>query len=1085
MNAVSVKDRVYRDDHKLKIGKRIVLPKSFVGSPRWYNSEFQDAMAICREHHKPDFFITMTCNPHWSEIERELRKGETVQDRPDIVARVFKQKKDQLLKDINASKVFGKVPACLWVIEFQKRGLPHIHILVILSDDDRLTSVSEVDNVICAELPPDPEMFDADTKEKEQAVRLNAIVLRNMIHGPCGKSNPNSPCMVDGKCSKNYPKKFCSRTVLDPDNAHPEYQRLAPEKGGRSIISTIGNKEYVIDNSMIVPYSPFLSLRFDCHINIELCNSPTSPKYLYKYVYKGADRAMVRTEVEGDSENKDEISEFEDLRSIGSSEAAWQIFNFNITKKHPAVYALRCHLEDEHQVVFDSDNAESVLDNQRITELVGFFDCNRLNPETRTKYVDFPKKFVWKEKLWKPRKAAFDTIGRVHSIHPAAGDVFYLRMLLHHDHCMGKTSFNDLRTYKGELCETYQEICRLLGLLQDDKEWDEVLSEGSVTKLSGALRELYTTILLFSMPANPRELFERHFLEWTDDFVYDAEEKGLTLDEQQLKTLVLLDLKKRMQSWERQLSTFGLKEPTQEELEAVNQADIEDTSALVREELNFKRQDLINLVNERKHQFTKSQMIVFETVMEAVLNGIPLCLFIDARGGTGKTFVLNAILSQIRLLPSETESSVALATGTTGIAANLLHLGRTFHSRFKAPLSPHEDSVLSIDAQSTLADLIRKAKVIVIDEAPMLHKFHLEAMDRTLMDIMDLEKPFGGKIVVLSGDFRQTLPVIPGASSATVIDSAINRSYLWKHFNVLKLDENMRVKACNDSSLKAFDEWTLAVGDGLVVSVDEADSIEIPDEMCMDIIPKSVQDPNSEKTAMKRLAEHVYPSIGANSKISGWMDGRAILAPTNKQVDEINNMITDSFPGHPYILTSSDELVNPSDLARFNIEYLNSLGPSGLPAHRLFIKQGMPLMLMRNLNPKMGLCNGTKLIFQKVHKNHLLECSIAGGEFNSRKVLIPRITLRPKDREFAFEWTRRQFPVRVCFAMTINKSQGQTLQNVGIWLNDSCFAHGQLYVAVSRVGSPAKIKFAIRRESRMTDHLTRNVVFKEVLNNIS
>ena len=235
---------------------------------------------------------------------------------------------------------------------------------------------------------------------------------------------------------------------------------------------------------------------------------------------------------------------------------------------------------------------------------------------------------------------------------------------------------------------------------------------------------------------------------------------------------------------------------------------------------------------------------------------------------------------------------------------------------------------------------------------------------------------------------------------------------------------------------------------------------------------------------MKELAEHVFPDLNKNFKNSGWMDGRAILAPTNKQVNDINNMITDFFPGQPHILTSSDELVNPSDFARFNVEYLNSLDPSGLPAHRLFIKPGMPLMLMRNLNPKMGLCNGTKLIFNKVHKNYLLECSIAGGEFNSRKVLIPRITLRPNDRDFAFEWTRRQFPVRVGFAMTINKSQGQTLQNVGVWLNDSCFTHGQLYVAVSRVGSPSNIKLAIRKDHGSTSHLTRNVVFKTVFQNI-
>ena len=277
----------------------------------------------------------------------------------------------------------------------------------------------------------------------------------------------------------------------------------------------------------------------------------------------------------------------------------------------------------------------------------------------------------------------------------------------------------------------------------------------------------------------------------------------------------------------------------------------------------------------------------------------------------------------------------------------------------------------------------------------------------------------------------------------------------------------------------------MSIGNGDIPTLDETDMIQIPEDMCFEIKDKSLANPDSEKTAMKNLADHVYPKLDKNFWVPGWMDGRAILAPTNKQVDAINNLITDSFPGIPHVLTSSDEVVNANDLLRFNTEYLNSLAPSGLPIHRLFIKKGMPLMLMRNLNPTMGLCNGTKLIFRRIHNKFLLECSIVGGEFNSRIVLIPRITLKPKDREFPFEWTRRQFPVRVCFAMTINKSQGQTLQNVGVWLNDSCFAHGQLYVAVSRVGSPSKIKFAIRKIHGYPQNATRNVVFKEVFKNIS
>ena len=109
---------------------------------------------------------------------------------------------------------FGKVLVFLWVIEFQKRGLPHAHILVILADDDRLICTDEVDNVISAQLPPDPEIFPEGSDEKAQAERLQRIVVSNVVPGPYGALNPNSPCMVDGKCSKNYPKKFCDKTIL-------------------------------------------------------------------------------------------------------------------------------------------------------------------------------------------------------------------------------------------------------------------------------------------------------------------------------------------------------------------------------------------------------------------------------------------------------------------------------------------------------------------------------------------------------------------------------------------------------------------------------------------------------------------------------------------------------------------------------------------------------------------------------------------------------------------------------------------------------------------------------------------------------
>ena len=226
---------MFPDDNLQPAIGRKILSSSFVGSPRWYNSQFQDGMAIVREYHKPDYFLTMTCNPKWPEITENLEVGQTAQDRPDIVARVFKQKKDQLMHDLISGEILGKVVAHMHVIEFQKRGLPHAHILIILASSDRSMTPEEVDMAVCAELPPDPDEADNEV-EAEQRRRLQDIVFTNMVHGPCGADNPTCPCMENGRCTKKYPKPFQKKTTVDPDNNNPTYQRRNPEDGGRQII---------------------------------------------------------------------------------------------------------------------------------------------------------------------------------------------------------------------------------------------------------------------------------------------------------------------------------------------------------------------------------------------------------------------------------------------------------------------------------------------------------------------------------------------------------------------------------------------------------------------------------------------------------------------------------------------------------------------------------------------------------------------------------------------------------------------------------------------------------------------------------
>merc|ERR1711893_293050 len=167
------------------------------------------------------------------------------------------------------------------------------------------------------------------------------------------------------------------------------------------------------------------------------------------------------------------------------------------------------------------------------------------------------------------------------------------------------------------------------------------------------------------------------------------------------------------------------------------------------------------MVEERLPNFTPEQQEIFTVVMNAIANNQELCVFIDARGGCGKTYLLNTMLGAVRSIDG---GSTALAMATTGIAANLLSLGRTFHSRLKAPLTPSAESTLQITAQSHLAELVRSTKLLMIDESTMLDRSLLEALNRTLQDLMGNEKPFGGKILILAGDFRQCLPVVQGAT---------------------------------------------------------------------------------------------------------------------------------------------------------------------------------------------------------------------------------------------------------------------------------------------------------------------------------
>ena len=233
-----------------QMGKRVILPATHLGSPRHMYQLFQDSMAICRHCRKPDLFLTMTTNPKWPEITDALLKDPTPEgkrqdpsDRPDIVARVFAQKMEQLLKDVRGG-LFGKVAGMVYTIEFQKRGLPHMHLLIFLDQQDKIRNPKDVDDIVSAQIPDPvahPLLYDSVTK--------------HMVHGPCGPGHESAPCMVDKACSKQYPKEFQPETLFG-QSGYPEYAR--PDNG-RSFTDRRG---HLHDNRDIVPHNPYLTAKY-------------------------------------------------------------------------------------------------------------------------------------------------------------------------------------------------------------------------------------------------------------------------------------------------------------------------------------------------------------------------------------------------------------------------------------------------------------------------------------------------------------------------------------------------------------------------------------------------------------------------------------------------------------------------------------------------------------------------------------------------------------------------------------------------------------------------------------------------------
>ncbi|XP_012829670.1 PREDICTED: uncharacterized protein LOC105950848 [Erythranthe guttata] len=636
------------DGEGTSAGMRIVLPSTFTNDPRYMFNNFMDALQICNWIGFPSFFITITCNPKWPEIQRVLSDTNLhPEDRSDILCRVLKMKLDSLISDFKKGYIFGRIRSYVCTIEFQKRGLPHAHILLWLHNDEKPKFSEDIDRIICAEI-----------SDKTCDRKMYKLVKKYMIHGPCVHANMNSPCMKDGICTKRFPKRFVQRTEADDEGYH-SYRRR--EDG-----QTVTKKKIILDNGYAVPYNRALLLKYRAHINIELCT------YLH-------------------------------ARPVGG--------------------------------------------------------CLGLIFITETPLI----RLSFQLPDWK-------------------GEDYYLRLLLNIQ--VGCTSYEELRSVNMKVYDTFRDACYVLGLLQDDKEYIDGIKE------------------------------DKCWSELSDDMNYRHQKRhnnlALTLSEDSLKNYALIEIQKILQSNGKSLRNHApMPAPIHTTLDDI-------ANRLILHELDYDVSKMRAELQKFLSSIKPDQKKVYDTITNALSKNSGGMFFLYGHWGTVRTFIWNTLSVAVR-----SEKGIVINVASRGIASLLLPGGRTTHSRFGLPIIMHESSTCSIKQQSPQAELLIEAKLIIWDEAPMMHRFCFESLDRTMRLILNSEKPFGGKVIVLGGDFRQILPISNASSS-------------------------------NEDGIREFAEWILRIENGEAGDYNDCEAlIEIPEDMLI----------RDSEDAFSEPMQFVYPDL--------------------------------------------------------------------------------------------------------------------------------------------------------------------------------------------------------------------------------
>ena len=774
----TVDDQLAREGDLTDVTVPAILPSSFVGSAKWYHMLYLDALALPQRFHCPDLFITFTCNPKWPEVKAALLQGQKWQDHPDIVARVFYLKLKNLMADIVEKEIFGTVQGFVWRIEWQARGLPHAHILIILVD--ALKSPRLIDAVVSAEVP-DPDLYPD----------LHALVEELMIHTPCD-DNPKAGCRPEAKpCKRHFPKDM-SRTTVILSNKMPKYRRR-----GRYQCKVNGR---IVSDDWVVPHSPFLLLKYRAHINVEIASHIKTFKYVYKYVLKPPDKAAVAI---------NEIAAHLSGRLLSCSEAVWRFFGLPLHKEWPPVIRLHVHLPNEQCVVFDptvdTDSLEDVSECSTSTLLQWFELNSRDATARRLLYAEVPEHYVWSssEKMWSPRQRGF-SVGRMLSVSSRNQELFALKRLLHV--VRGASSWVDLLTVDGYCYTTFQDACGARGMLADDSDVIEAFQELAQHSCSlEGLRREFAIILLNRTCHNARLFF--------DLFAVQMCKNGEVNPQNCMEALWCIEDVMAEHGRSLEEADFGFK---------LSQRRVQAADALPPcwRCHSFALDDCISQRDQFMQHFTAEQHAAMQTVVDAIGGSQLHLMCVLASGGCGKSLFVNGVTWHLR-----SQGKIVINVAASALAATLLPGGRTAHSAFRIPIPTTSDSYCGL--KTAERELLRQCSVVFWDEVSMVSRDVADTLDKTLREVMKApDRAFGGKPICFLGDFKQLLPVTEGSKyPATIKDSS-----WWPECHIMRFTKNWRAVQNPD-----YCRFLEDVGNGNLLKV------PVPVISCVDSVEQLIQ----------------------------------------------------------------------------------------------------------------------------------------------------------------------------------------------------------------------------------------------------